>query len=211
MREYEELYYQRKIERLHFCRPSVHTLLHLAREVIRLGPGCYYTQWTMERTIGNITEEIKQPSQPYANLAQRAIRRNQVSALKAMIPDLLTELDSNEKAPRGSEEVAEGYTLLRARAEDMEKIDGLPGLAIRRYFQQEAEDVHDDWNPRVRKWARLRLPTGQIARSSWKEKLKSMEKVRSSRNVKVRHILLSSGLYTDSSIPVHPQRHSLLW
>jgi hypothetical protein len=181
VREYEELYYQRKIERLHFCRPSIHTLLHLAREVIRLGPGCYYTQWTMERTIGNITEEIKQPSKPYANLAQRAVRRNQVNALKAMIP----ALDPQENEPRGSEEVADGYTLLRARDENMQKIGGPNGAAIRHYMQQELEDVRDNWTPRVRRWARLRLPTGQIARSAWKEKAKPLEKVRISRNVKV--------------------------
>jgi hypothetical protein len=60
--EFEELYYQRKAYRLHFCRQSIHALLHLVPEIIRLGPGIYYTQWAMERTIGNLGEEIKQPS-----------------------------------------------------------------------------------------------------------------------------------------------------
>ena len=86
--EYEELYYQQKVERIHFCRQSVHALPHMAPEVVRVGPGSYYTQWTMERTIGNLGEEIKQPSNPYANLSQRGICRSQVNALKTMIPDL---------------------------------------------------------------------------------------------------------------------------
>ena len=34
--EYENLYYQRRPERLHFCRPSLHTLLHTAPEITRV-------------------------------------------------------------------------------------------------------------------------------------------------------------------------------
>jgi hypothetical protein len=180
VREFEEIYYQRKVERIHFCRPSIHALLHLAREVIRLGPGCYYTQWTMERTIGNITEEMKQPSNSYANLSKRAIRRAQVSALKAMIP----ELNPAVKDPRGSQEVAEGYVLLRAKDETMHTVSGAAGDAIKAYMQT-AGPVAPNWKPRVYRWARLRIPTGQIARSAWKEKLKPLEKLRMSRNVKV--------------------------
>jgi hypothetical protein len=68
-------------------------LLHMAPEVVRVGPGGYYTQWTMERTIGNLGEEIKQPSNPYANLSQHGIHHSQVNALKAMIPALEPHLD----------------------------------------------------------------------------------------------------------------------
>ncbi|KAI1795269.1 hypothetical protein LXA43DRAFT_874110, partial [Ganoderma leucocontextum] len=39
---------------------------------------------------------------------------------------------------------------------------------------------------KVRKWARLRLPNSQIARSAWKETLKPLDKLRMSRNVKFR-------------------------
>ena len=42
----------------------------------------------MECTIGNLGEEIRQPSNPYANLSQRGLLRCQVNALTAMIPDL---------------------------------------------------------------------------------------------------------------------------
>ncbi|KAG2146318.1 hypothetical protein DEU56DRAFT_731694, partial [Suillus clintonianus] len=37
---------------------------------------------------------------------------------------------------------------------------------------------------KFKRWARLRLPNGQIARCAWKEKLKRAENVRMSRNVK---------------------------
>lgn len=36
--EYEELYYRRRTDRLHFVRQSIHALPHLPAEVIRLGP-----------------------------------------------------------------------------------------------------------------------------------------------------------------------------
>ena len=35
------------------------------------------------------------------------------------------------------------------------------------------------------RWARIRLPNGQIAWSQWKESLKPLDKVQMSRNVKV--------------------------
>jgi hypothetical protein len=38
----------------------------------------------------------------------------------------------------------------------------------------------------VRRWAKLRLPTGQNCNSAWKETQKPLEKRRTARNVKVR-------------------------
>jgi hypothetical protein len=72
--EYKVLYYQQKVERLHFCRQSIHTLSHLPSDTVRLGPGVYSSQWTLERTIGNLGEELRQPSKPYANLANQGLR-----------------------------------------------------------------------------------------------------------------------------------------
>lgn len=77
---------------------SIHALLHLVPEAIRVGPLGLVAQWAMERTIGNLGQEIKQPSNPYANLAQRGLFRAQVNVLKAMIPDLEPETSS---IPRG--------------------------------------------------------------------------------------------------------------
>ena len=56
--EYKHLYYQRRVDSLHFCRPCLHTLLHLALECACVGPGAYTTQFTMERVIGDLGQDI---------------------------------------------------------------------------------------------------------------------------------------------------------
>jgi hypothetical protein len=185
--EYEEFYCQRREDRLHFCRPSIHSLLHLASEVIRLGPPGYYTQWTMERLIGNLGEEIKQAQNPYENMSQRGILRSQVNSLKAMMPDL-EPLTTRKKLPAHSEIVGRGY--VPHTAKDIRRQVKQAEIApIQSYLQEFGETFHPDWIPVVVKWARLRLPNGQIARSAWKEK-QSKHPVRTSRNVKVCNFLL---------------------
>jgi hypothetical protein len=52
----------------------------------------------MERTIGNLTEEMKQSSQPFVNLSQHGLHCAQVNALKAMILNVeKIEKDPSEK------------------------------------------------------------------------------------------------------------------
>lgn len=109
-KEFETLYYQRDPERIHFVRQSIHALLHVSPEVLRMGPQAYYAQWTMERTIGNLGQEIKQPSNPFANLSRRAILRAQVNALQGACSSLNPPLC----LPRGAQDVGDGYVLLRA-------------------------------------------------------------------------------------------------
>ena len=92
----------------------MHSLVHLPREVICIGPPICSSQWTLERTIGNLGEEIKQHSNPFANLSQRGIRRACVNALVAMIPDLESQRSSGEQGSCGSKDLGDGYILLRA-------------------------------------------------------------------------------------------------
>ncbi len=108
--EFEELYYQRKASRIHFCQQSIHALLHLGPEIPRLGPGSTYTQWPMERSIGNLTEEIKQPSQPYANLAEHGARRAQMNTLMSLLPDLIPTPRSSHLAV----DIGDGFVLSMA-------------------------------------------------------------------------------------------------
>ncbi|KAJ7092160.1 hypothetical protein C8R44DRAFT_719616 [Mycena epipterygia] len=166
-------------ERIHFVRQSVHVMTHLGPEVIRLGPAALYSQWTMERTIGNLVQEIKLHSQPYANLSERGLRRSQVNALKAMIPDLHPE---EQKLPRGSIDLGDGYVLLRARDEFRHHIDGNAGQAIRNYLEADSGPMVGQLS--LIRWARVRLPNGQIARSLWKESRRPLKKVRMARNMK---------------------------
>ncbi|KAG6888033.1 hypothetical protein C0992_009848 [Termitomyces sp. T32_za158] len=86
--EFEALYVQRRADRIHFVRPILHTLTHLSTEILRIGPGIVSSQWTMERQIGSLTSEIKQDSNPYANLSRRAVERAEVICLKATFPEL---------------------------------------------------------------------------------------------------------------------------
>ncbi|KAF8068694.1 hypothetical protein FPV67DRAFT_1414845, partial [Lyophyllum atratum] len=69
-------------------------------------------------------------------------------------------------------------------------IDGEEGRVIKEYLVVEEAKLGNhppaNWTgPRVARWARLRLPTGQVARSAWKESDKSLEKLRRARCVKV--------------------------
>jgi hypothetical protein len=171
--DFETLYYQRRAERLHFIRPCVHQVTHLATETLQKGPPICYSQWMMERTIGNLGQEIRQPSNPYANLSREGVRRCQVNALKAMVPDLN---EPEKDLPQTAVNLGDGYALLRKRDSYDVRPEGRAAQAIQEYL---GVDV------KIRRWARLRLPNGQTARTAWREADKPAAKVRISRNVKV--------------------------
>ena len=189
--EFEILYYQRRADRLHFVRQSIHAVTHLAPEVLRLGPHACSSQWTMERTIGNLGQEIRQPYNPYANLSQRGLLRSQINALKAMVPDL-DPSESQSTIPQGGKDCSNGYVLLRAKDKVLRAMRPCEKHAFAAYLTNiHALQIAEDWCPEVVRWARLRLPNGQIARSFWKEQLKPLQKVRMARNVKVCISLVS--------------------
>ncbi|KIK29823.1 hypothetical protein PISMIDRAFT_88326 [Pisolithus microcarpus 441] len=174
-REFELLYYQLRQDRLHFIRPCVHQVLHLVTEAMHKGPPICYAQWTMERTIGNLGQEIRQLSKPYENLAEEGVRRSRVNALLAVMP----ELDDGIKGhPTGSVDLGEGYVLLRKRDKRPWLPTGEEARTISEFIGRDQPLNH------FKRWARLRLPNGQIARSLWREKLKPVTQIRVSRNVK---------------------------
>ncbi|KIK25482.1 hypothetical protein PISMIDRAFT_9518 [Pisolithus microcarpus 441] len=72
-REFELIYYQLLEDHIHFVRPCVHQVVHLVLEAVHKGPPICTAQWTMERTIGNLGEQIRQPSKPYANLSREGV------------------------------------------------------------------------------------------------------------------------------------------
>ncbi|KAJ7198398.1 hypothetical protein C8J57DRAFT_1545623 [Mycena rebaudengoi] len=154
----------------------------MAPETARVGPGIIYSQWALERTIGNLGEEIKQHSNAFTNLAHRALRRCQVNALKAMIPDL--EPPENP-FPRGSVDIGEGYVLLTATDTTSRPVNEAEGDAIKEYLLKSGQNYPEDWLPSVTRWSRVRLPNGQVARSAWKENIKPIEQLRCARNVKI--------------------------
>jgi hypothetical protein len=112
----------------------------------------------MERTIGNLGQEIQQPSNPYANLSQEGLRRCQVNTLLSVLP----ELDEPPKGlPTGSVNLGDGYALLWKR----DRYFCLPDpehAEVFACFLGEGQVLQ-----RIKKWARLLLPNGQVARSAW--------------------------------------------
>ena len=178
--EFEEKYYARDIDRLHFVRPCVHVMVHLAQETIRCGPLHLLAQWALENVVGNLGREVRQPSNPFSNLAERGLLRAQQNALKSLVP----ELNPLAHLPQGSSPLHDGYCLLRAREKVPKKLQSTGEMAaLRSYLTSIGEDITDANIPVIQKWARLLLPNGQVARSAWKDGRKNNN--RNSRNVKV--------------------------
>ena len=61
-----------------------HLLWHLPDLIILIGALIIVSQFPMERHIGDLGGQIRLHSNPYANLSQRAYRRCQENALKAL-------------------------------------------------------------------------------------------------------------------------------
>ena len=140
---------------------------------MRVGPGAYSTQFTMECMVGDLGQEIWQPSNPFANLAQHALRRSQVNALKSIYPDL--DPKAGFHLPRSATDLGNGYIALRPR-------DRYPAQIP----EPAAEILSQAVNlSKIRQWGRVCLPNGQIARSLWSEKRRTGQKIRVSCNVKV--------------------------
>jgi hypothetical protein len=183
--EFENLYYQREPKRVHFVRQCVHSLTHLAKETHRLGPLCLSSQWTMERVIGVFGSLLRQPSNPYANLAAQAQKMAHVNALVAMYPSF----EKEKGDPRGSLDLGDGYLLLGPK-EDAGPHYNTPSeeVALDTFcsLHPDSEDVD---RRTIYRWGRLKLPTEQVSRSRWKELERCSDMARTDRNVKVRHLI----------------------
>ncbi|CDO77253.1 hypothetical protein BN946_scf184753.g3 [Trametes cinnabarina] len=185
--EFEELYYARDPDRLHVVRPAIHNLWHTPDEIVRRGTLIGCTQYLIERVIGELGADIKQPSNPYANLSQRALRRCQFNSLKVMLP----HLDRSHKEsdlPRGALALGDGYALLRALDSCARTIPAIEMTAFARFLQTHPDlaipQEQRNATFKIRKWARLRTPRQQVARSAWKECLKPLFKLRMARCVR---------------------------
>ncbi|EIW79902.1 hypothetical protein CONPUDRAFT_155298 [Coniophora puteana RWD-64-598 SS2] len=164
--DFETLYVQQNPYRLHMVRSWFHALLHMPRETIQKGPPVSSSQWTMERTISDLGRELRSDTFPYANLANRAKRRAQANCLAAMFPVQL-----------------EGYILLGRRDNIKRPITGPEVDALTTALAEHSVTL--TVNPQLQRWARLRLPNDQIARSAWKENRMSGN-LRRARNVMIQ-------------------------
>jgi len=166
--EFEMIYCQQLATCIHFVRPCLHSLVHLPQEVIRIGPPICPSQWTLERTIGNLTEEIKLHSNAWSNLSQRGILQAQVNAINAMIPDLCIDGPSEGRLSCGAKDLGGRFILLRAHEGNPSPLQECEAEALCDFFPTIQRGVEIP----VIRWAKLRLPTGQNCNSAWKETLK---------------------------------------
>lgn len=173
-------------------RPCLHALLHIPSETVRVGPVPLHATWTIERMIGDLGGEINQPSNPYHNLSARGLRRSQVNALKASFPAFQEKL---APLPQYSEDIGAGYAFLRAKERTPRLLsDPAEAKAVNDFFV-EHESAHgnrpgDDWEGiKITRWARLRLPNTQTARSTWKEE-RMTSNLRCASCVKVKELFL---------------------
>ena len=188
--EFEHIYYQRKTERLHFVRQCVHSLVHLVPEAIRIGPPSLSAQWTMERVIGIFGSLIKQPSSPYANLAEQARKVAEVNAMVSIWPNLEHIKDD----PRGSIDIGGGYLLLGPQDQKPYCLSAAERNALITFYSG-LPNAGSTRRKSVYRWARLSIPTGQVARSYWKEVVRTSKAARTDRNIKVRVIRRHLRLY----------------
>jgi len=173
--DFENLYYQRKESRLHFVHQCIHNLVHFAPETIRVGPLALVAQWLMERTIGNLGQEICLPSDPYANLQMRAELRVQKNALKAMFP----ELDrASDRLPNHSLAAGSGFYLLPKKDRRLISVRHSQSSGVLTtlldYIELNSTEcsnvIPETRNVQICCYSRLRLPNGQTAQSLWGER-----------------------------------------
>ena len=190
--DFELLYYRRKTDRMHFVRQCVHSLVHLAPETLRIGPPSLSAQWTMERMIGVFGSLIKQHSNPFANLVEQVKKVAEVNALIAVWPSL----ERLKKDPRGSIDIGADYTLLSPTDTHAYLLSTAENDALESFYSDPGPVLRRS----VYRWGRLRLPTGQVARSCWKEVIRTSDGARTDRNVKVRDLISNSFNFTLTSL-----------
>jgi len=183
--EFELLYCQRNPDRLHFVRQCVHSLTHLAKESVRLGPLSLSSQWTMERVIGYLGSLLRQPSNIFRNLAAQSKCLAYVNAMVAMWPTFQAEKGN----PRGSKDLGDGYVLLGPKDTGPYHLSHVERTALNNFCSgvPDAENVE---RQSVYRWGRLKLPVDQISRSRWKEMDRCSDMARTDRNVKVYDLIL---------------------
>ncbi|KAG1832624.1 hypothetical protein DFJ58DRAFT_750346 [Suillus subalutaceus] len=172
--EFEQLYYQRRHDHIHFIRPCVHQVNHLIRETIRKALQCVMHSGRWNGPLATLDQQIRQPSNPYANLSMEAVRRCQANALKSILPFLAPP---DNVLPRGHQELGNGYVLLRIREKRPYRPPAIHVALL--------EDFVHAPLPQMHRWARLRLPCGQIACTAWRESERPLEKLRIARHIKV--------------------------
>jgi hypothetical protein len=187
--QFEDVYYQGNSERMWMVRQALHTLLHCARLYLDVGPLGLVAQWVMERTIGDLKRQMRQPSNPYANLAHIALSQCQINTLYDMYPELAPQRTKEQisMSPK-HRQLGDGYVLLRSGDSRARPVSEAEARSIRSYIEyreKNGEKLHWPSHGLIWRWGRLLLPNQQIARCLWKEEKRNPLRSRNSRNAKV--------------------------
>ncbi|KAJ7597939.1 hypothetical protein C8J56DRAFT_1001587 [Mycena floridula] len=163
VQEFEDLYCQRREDRIHFVHWCIHMLTHIGPETVRVGPLPCYSQWTMETAIGSLGSEIRQDRDPFANLTQRSLLHAQMNSLR---------------------DLGDGYVLLAATDDVARDVTEPEGTAIMDFWKDKGWSNLETWPHAVKRWARLHLPNGQILCSCWIEQ-RSKQQLRETTIAKI--------------------------
>ncbi|KAG1745052.1 uncharacterized protein EDB91DRAFT_1246564 [Suillus paluster] len=156
VREFETLYYQLREDHLHFVLPMYPP-----------------DQSSCDRDSSEGPPNLLVPSGQWNVLSEASCM---VNTLLSIMPDLD---EPRKHLSDTAADLGDGYALLRKR----DRYAKLP-------VGEEAQAMSDFLGPIhplpcIKKWSRLLLPNGQIARSAWRERLRSLDKTWISRNVKL--------------------------
>lgn len=77
VRGYEDLYYRKNPRRVGVCKSTIHSMVHLGWAVEQCGPPIYYSQFWVERYIGDIKSRLHA-----TNLAAESLNENAKSAIR---------------------------------------------------------------------------------------------------------------------------------
>jgi hypothetical protein len=146
---------------------------HLTPEIVHVGSLSALAQWTMECTIGNLGQELRLSSNPYANLSQQGVKWAQLNTLWSIKPNLGISLK-----PKANQKfyvkAGAGYVLQHpcnstpcivpnSEAEAIQEFAALMGIDSA-YANPRPKSIS------VCRWARLQLPDKHVACSAWKER-----------------------------------------
>ena len=106
----------------------------------------------MERTIGNLGQEIRQSSHPFANLAQEGVHHCCINGLLTAIPELGPP---PQGFPDSAIDLENGYILLPKRDHSFVTPANKESQALQQFLGTEPGSI--------KQWARLRLKNGQVA------------------------------------------------
>ena len=136
----------------------------------------------MEQVIGIFGSLIKQPSNPFANLAEQAKKVAEVNALISM----WLSLERVKKDLRGSINIGSGYVLLGLKDTQPHLLSAAETDTFNHFYSNLGSVTRRS----VYQWTRLQIPNGKIACSFWKEVICTSNGARTDCNVKVRNLIL---------------------